>query len=198
MFSHHRVTNPTTQARARRWFLGAVASAVAVAAVPGCKKGGDASTEEAKAVPSKQGLSGDGTPKPTADDRCPMCAMRVADHPDWVGAIELEGGATFYACSVRCTLATSMNTDKFLGVPKTQVKRVRVPQYLEKGKTLDAETAWYVIDSDVRGPMGLALVPAASQEEANVIVGRHKGRALPRADVTMPVLMELKQRNKSQ
>lgn len=199
MWSYHRVTHSTAQPTGRRWFLGAVAGALAVASVAGCKKDAapdGASEDKAKAIPSKQKLTAEGNPSPTADDRCPMCAMRVADHPNWVGAIELEGGDTFYACSVRCTLATSMNTDKFLGVPKSKVKRVRVPQYLEKGKWLDAETAWYVIDSDIRGPMGLALVPAVSQEEAKVIVDRHKGRALSRADVTMAVLKDLKQRSK--
>lgn len=162
-----------------------------------CKKDTPAGTEKkAKAVPSKQGLTAEGNPNPTGDDRCPMCAMRVADHPNWVGAIELAGGDTFYTCSVRCTLATSMNAETFLGVPNTEVKRVRVPHYLEKGKWLDADTALYVVDSDVRGPMGLSLVPAANQEEAEVIVRRHKGRVLDRKDVTMPVLKDLKARSK--
>ena len=160
----------------------------------GCNK--EAPGGKAKAIPSKQGLTTEGNPNPTQEDRCPMCAMRVADHPDWAGAIELDNGNTFYTCSVRCTLATSMNAEKFLGVPNTAIKRIRVPHYLEKGKWLDANTALYIIDSDVRGPMGLSLVPAANQQEAKVIVQRHKGRVLEREQVTMPVLKDLKARSK--
>jgi nitrous oxide reductase accessory protein NosL len=196
MCSHHRVDIASTQPMARRSALQGLASALALSLSVGCKK--ENASDTAKAIPSKQKLSENGNPNPTADDRCPMCAMRVADHPQWVGAIELKNGDTFYTCSVRCTLATSMNTETFLGVPKNEVSRVRVPQYLEKGKSLDAETAWYVVDSDVRGPMGLALLPAATQEEAGVIVTRHKGRALPRSEVTMAVLKDLKQRSKNQ
>ncbi len=121
-----------------------------------------------------------------------MCAMRIVDNPAWAGAIELIDGKTYYTCSVRCTLATSMNSDKFLGAPKSEIKRVRVPRYLAKSKTLDAEKAWYVVDSDVRGPMGHTLLPAASHEEANTLVERHKGRVIQRADVTMALLKQLK------
>lgn len=165
--------------------------------IAGCSKENTNPTSS-KAPPSRSPLPADGNPTPTEDDRCPMCAMRVLDHPEWVGAIQLADGSTYYTCSVRCTLATSMNSDKFLGVAKEQVTRVRVPHYLAKGKSLDAEKAWYVIDSDVRGPMGLALLTAASEDEAKTLVERHRGRVIARKDVTMDVLKDLKQRSKSQ
>jgi nitrous oxide reductase accessory protein NosL len=60
---------------------------------------------------------------------------------------------------------------------------------------LDADTALFVVDSDVRGPMGLALVPAASQADAAVIVQRHGGKVLRRSEVTLDVLRQLKQRS---
>lgn len=195
MRSHHRVLRSPAQAVARRACLQALALAP-LAALPSCRDGATSSPPPAKAIAAKQGLSSDGNPQPTGDDRCPMCAMRVIDHPDWAGAIELASGATYYTCSVRCTLATAMRSDSFLGVPPDQIKRVRVPHYLEKGKSLDADSAWYVIDSDVRGPMGLALLPAASEQEAQVLVRRHQGRVLSRKDVTLDVLKDLKQRSK--
>jgi nitrous oxide reductase accessory protein NosL len=177
----------------RRKALGALAVAAASVSVPACNK--QDADAKAKAIPSKQGLTADGNPNPTSDDRCPMCAMRAADHPAWAGAIVLHNGDTFYTCSVRCTLATAMDSDTFLGVPQSDIARVRVPHYLEKGKSLDAESAWYVVDSDVRGPMGLALLPAATEQEAQILVRRHKGRVLPRKEVTLPLLKDLKQRS---
>jgi len=164
-----------------------------VHAAVGCKRGQDA---PAKAIASKQGLTADGNPNPTGEDRCAMCAMRVADHPEWVGAIELASGDTFYFCCVRCTLATSLQAQKFLGAAESDIRRVRVPDYLHKGKSIDADGAWFIVDSDVRGPMGLAIVPASSQQDADTIVKRHQGRILRRAEVTLPVLMDLKQRSK--
>lgn len=192
----HRVPTIQTQALRRRavvTWLGATTAICAISA-SGCNKEGAAS---AMATPSKQGLSAEGNPNPTADDRCAMCAMRVADNPGWAGAVELHSGATYYGCSVRCTLATAMHSEKFLGVPTTQIRRVRVPDYLHKDKSVDADAAWFVVDSDVRGPMGLTLVPASSERDANTIVERHKGRILRRADVTDAVLFDLKLRSKA-
>ncbi len=194
MRAHHRVLRSPTQAVARRTCLHVLAL-LPLAVLPSCREE-TATPGPAKAIASKQGLSSEGNPQLTADDRCPMCAMRVIDHPDWAGAIELSTGATYYTCSVRCTLATAMRSESFLGVAPDQIKRVRVPHYLEKGKSLDANSAWYVIDSDVRGPMGLALLPAASEQEAQTLVRRHQGRVLSRKDVTLDVLKDLKQRSK--
>ncbi len=197
MQSHHSSGIPDAQPIARRSCLGVLAIPLIAFAMPGCDKD-DGPPKKATAIASKQKLTPEGNPNPTDDDRCPMCAMRIADHADWAGAIELNNGDTFYTCSVRCTLATAMNSAKFLGVPPDEIKRVRVPHYLEKGKSLDARSALYVIDSDVRGPMGLALLPAASRKEAGVLVKRHQGRILTRDQVTMKVLKDLKKRSKSE
>jgi nitrous oxide reductase accessory protein NosL len=124
-----------------------------------------------------------------------MCAMRPADKPTWVGAIVLRNGTTYYGCSVRCTLAISMSPDKFLGVAADQLAAVRVPDYLHPDTLLEADTALYVVDSDVRGPMGLALVPAASEADAAVNVRRHGGKVLRRSEVTLDVLRQFNPRS---
>ena len=55
---------------------------------------------------------------------------------------------------------------------------------------IDAHAAWYVIGSDVLGPMGHELVPLATQAEAEDFLRDHKGRKIVRfADVT-PALLE--------
>ena len=140
--------------------------------------------------------------KPTAatakaQGRCAMCGMDVSLHPDWAGSIELADGTRHETCSVRCTLATAMSPQKFLGVDATQVRSVRVPDYLHPGTRLDATAAMFVVDSDVRGPMGAELVPAASEADIQVIVARHGGRMLRHSEVTPALLMALKEHGKS-
>lgn len=147
---------------------------------------------KARAVASSQGLDAAGKPQPTTDDRCAMCGMRVVDHREWVGAIVLDDGATHYFCSVRCTLATARHSDKFLGAATSRIKSVRVPDFLHPERYLDADAALFVTGSDVRGPMGLELVPAASQEDADVVLRRHGGKIVRRTDVDDKLLMELK------
>ncbi|MBI5548071.1 MAG: nitrous oxide reductase accessory protein NosL [Deltaproteobacteria bacterium] len=123
--------------------------------------------------------------------------MDTSLHPEWAGIIELASGAQHYTCSVRCTLATALHSEKFLGVAPDQIRKVRVPDYLHPGTLLDAPKALFVVDSDVRGPMGAELIPAANEADAQTITTRHGGRTLHHADVTPPLLMAIKQHGKS-
>lgn len=147
-----------------------------------------------RAVPAAStGLDDAGRPRPSTEDRCPMCGMAVLEHPQWVGAIQLDDGSTYYFCSVRCTLATARHPDKFMGVGAERLRRVRVPDYLHPERSLDADTAIFVTGSTVRGPMGVELVPAGSPEDAEVILRRHGGRTVRRAEVDDKLLLELRQ-----
>ena len=132
-----------------------------------------------------------------AQGRCAMCGMDVSLQPDWAGSIELADGAIHGTCSVRCTLAIAMNPQKLLGVDASQVRSVRVPDYLHPGTRLEATSATFVVDSDVRGPMGVELVPAGNEADLQVVVSRHGGRMLRHSEVTPALLMALKEHGKS-
>jgi nitrous oxide reductase accessory protein NosL len=45
-------------------------------------------------------------------------------------------------------------------------------------QAVDARKAWYVIGSDVLGPMGHELVPLAGKEDAADFLKDHKGRRI--------------------
>jgi copper chaperone NosL len=123
--------------------------------------------------------------------------MDAFENKTWAGAVELDDGTTWYTCSVRCAFGAALKCEQFLAVSPQRIRRIRVPNYMHPEHSIDANTALYIIDSDVRGPMGLALVPAASREDADLIMQRHGGRVLQRADITLEVLMDLKKRSKA-
>jgi len=57
---------------------------------------------------------------------------------------------------------------------------------------IDARQAWYVIGSDVLGPMGHELVPFATLEDADAFLHDHAAkRILPFGDVTQELLLDL-------
>ena len=57
---------------------------------------------------------------------------------------------------------------------------------------LAANKAWYVIGSDVYGPMGKELVPLTTREDALTFLRDHKGaRMLRFEDVTPAIIEEL-------
>ena len=165
----------------------------ALVLVVGCGK----TSEPKRPAAARLGLDPQGNLRVSEGDRCPMCAMDAFAHRSWAGAVELDDGTTWYTCSVRCAFGTALKCEQFLGVTPQRIRRVRVPNYMHPERSIDANTALYVIDSDIRGPMGLALVPAASKEDVDVIVKRHGGRVLQRADITIEVLMDLKKRSKA-
>lgn len=135
--------------------------------------------------------------RPARSGRCAMCGMDLSPRPSWVGEVELPDGSLRFGCSVRCTLGMSMHAPEFLGVESGALKRVEVPDYLHPGAMLPANEAWFVVDSDVRGPMGAELVPVASEADARVVVQRHGGRVVRRADVTTALLQNLHDHGKS-
>jgi nitrous oxide reductase accessory protein NosL len=121
-----------------------------------------------------------------------MCGMKIVDHRDWTGAIETRGGEVFYFCGPRCTIATARRSERFLGIGPDAIGRVLVPDYLRPERSLDAKSAYFVVGSDVRGPMGAALLPAATETDAETLVRRHGGRLVRYDDVDDALLKSLK------
>jgi nitrous oxide reductase accessory protein NosL len=55
---------------------------------------------------------------------------------------------------------------------------------------IDARSAWFVIGSDVLGPMGQELIPFAREEEARGFMQDHHGRTVLKFDDITPVTLK--------
>lgn len=108
-------------------------------------------------------------------DRCPVCAMRVKEHPKFASGIELGDGTSYYFCGTGCMLRTWLHPEVFLGVPKDRLRRGIVRDYFQ-GEHLDASAVVWVAGSDVVGPMGPAIVPLADEASAETFRKRHGGK----------------------
>lgn len=125
-------------------------------------------------------------PKPGAKDLCPVCGMLVSKYPNWVAvALYKDGHAHFfdgakdmfkylheyakYAPSHRREDLAGLYVTEFYGLSR-----------------VDARQAFYVIGSDVLGPMGHELVPLASKEDAGEFLKDHKGRQILTFDQVTP------------
>jgi nitrous oxide reductase accessory protein NosL len=59
-------------------------------------------------------------------------------------------------------------------------------------RRVDARGAWYVLGSDVFGPMGRELVPFAAEQDAREFLADHRGKRVLRFfEVTPAILKEL-------
>jgi nitrous oxide reductase accessory protein NosL len=119
--------------------------------------------------------------RPSEDDRCPVCAMAVAEHARFAGAIELREGGTFYFCGTGCMIKSWLHPEVYLGVHRRELRKAVVREYFG-GQHVDARTVTFVAGSDVVGPMGPALVPVKAESEVRTFRDRHGGTTTFRLD----------------
>ncbi|RJO68584.1 MAG: hypothetical protein C4523_07510 [Myxococcales bacterium] len=142
----------------------------------GCPMHAQAEQGKAGPAPAKQGLGSDGALRIAPEDRCPVCAMPAHEHAKFAAAIELTNGATYYFCATGCMIRAWLHPDRYLGHPKTDLKRAVVQDYMT-GELTDAVQATWVAGSDVVGPMGPALVPLKNAADVETFEKRHGGKA---------------------
>ena len=133
-----------------------------------------------------------GVPKPEARDKCPVCGMFVANHPEWLAAIRFRNGSHAFFDGAK-------DLFKYLREPKRydsrrkpeDIRTVLVMDYYDLS-WIDAREAWFVIGSDVYGPMGRELIPLKKETDANMFMKDHKGLKIIRfPEVTREVIKAL-------
>lgn len=154
--------------------LAAVAAALLLAA-PGAAGGGE----------------GD-FPAPGAGDKCSVCGMFVKRYPDWIGGVRLRDGSHLFFDGAKDLFKWWLRPDRYSpGRTPGDVEAIFVTDYYAV-RRIPAREAWFVLGSDVLGPMGHELVPFADEREAREFLKDHHGRRVVRfADVTPALLKEL-------
>ncbi len=107
-----------------------------------------------------------GAIKVTKDEKCPICGMFVYKYPKWVAQI-------FYK-DKHFSFDGVKDMMKYYFSHKDGVTKFLVTDYYSQ-KTVDAKRAYFVIGSDVYGPMGDELIPFESQNSAKNFSVDHKG-----------------------
>lgn len=119
-------------------------------------------------------------PAPSAKAKCPVCGMFVAKYHDWVSAITFKDSTTVFFDGPKDMFRFYLNPGKF-GSSKKQsdVASIYVKDYYSLAP-VDGRGAFYVIGSDVLGPMGKELVPFAKKEHAEGFLTDHGGKSVIR------------------
>ncbi len=104
-------------------------------------------------------VKGQTAPSPAARDKCPVCGMFVAKYPDWVASMADKNGKVFFFDGVK-DLYKFYFTPKEYGYKEDpgKWKDIFVTDYYDI-RPIAGRTAFYVIGSDVYGPMGKELIP---------------------------------------
>ncbi len=130
--------------------------------------------------------------RPTATDKCPVCGMFVAKYPDFLAQVIYRDGTYAVFDGAKDLFKYLLNLQRYAPSRRAaDIAAVYVTDYYAL-TPLDAKGAWFVMDSDVYGPMGRELIPLATEREAGEFLADHKGRRLLRfPDVTPAILKEL-------
>lgn len=128
----------------------------------------------------------------TKKDKCPVCGMFVYKYPKWVAVIELADGTTYFYDGAKDMFKHYMDIPKYTPRKAGQeIVSLEVTDYYAVA-LIDAKEAWYVIGSDVFGPMGHELIPFETQASAKEFLEDHKGtRILRFQDVTEDTIKAL-------
>ncbi len=154
------------------------------------------------ADPSPTTTSGPGAPTATASDhalppaarpsprdRCPVCGMFVAPYPEWWARIRFRDGTDRWFDGAKDMFRFLADLPRLApGWTKADLESVVVTDYYDVVPVL-ARSAWFVVGSDVLGPMGHELVPHATREAADEFALDHRGREVLGFEAVTPELL---------
>ena len=124
-------------------------------------------------------------------ERCPVCGMFVAKYPDWITQVRLANGSVKFFDGVKDLLAFHFSPASF-GASGQAATEIWVKDYYTL-TWLDGRAAWYVIGSDVYGPMGHEFIPFSSAAAAENFRKDHKGTRVIRFDeITDPLVQSMR------
>lgn len=117
-------------------------------------------------------------PSPGQKDTCPVCGMFVAKYPEWVATVLYKDGHAHHFDGAKDLFKYLLDLQKW--APNhhvSEIQAVGVTEYY--GLTLiDARKAFYVVGSDVLGPMGHELIPLETSDDAEEFLKDHKGSSI--------------------
>jgi len=129
-------------------------------------------------------------PAPSAKDKCPVCGMFVAPYPNWVGGIVYKDGGRFYFDGPKDLLTYYFAPEKYGSARKrADIAGIYVTEYYSV-TAIDGRKAFYVVGSDVRGPMGKELVPFAKKAAADGFLKDHHGKKVLSFDEITPAMLK--------
>lgn len=123
-------------------------------------------------------------PKPGPRDTCPVCGMFVAPYPYWIATVVWRDGKAVHFDGAKDFFKYLFDLARYEpGRQRADIVSMGVTDYYSTER-IEATGAWYVIGSDVLGPMGHELVPLDTEADAKEFVADHKGKRILRfADV---------------
>jgi copper chaperone NosL len=130
---------------------------------------------------------------PGIKDTCPVCGMFVAKYPEWVATVIYKNKHAHHFDGAKDLFKYLQDLPKWApGHELKNIVSIGVTEYYSLS-LIDARKAYYVIGSDVLGPMGHELIPLETMEDAKEFLADHKGSQIlqfNQVDTQLPVKLD--------
>ena len=105
------------------------------------------------------------------DEKCPICGMFVYKYPKWASQIFYKNNSE----EKHYSFDGVKDMMKFyFDFNKKNITKILVRDYYSQ-KAIDAKDAYFVVGSDVYGPMGDEFIPFSSEKKAKIFYIDHRG-----------------------
>ena len=126
---------------------------------------------------------------PAHSGKCPVCGMFVAKYPDWTAQVRFRDQKTVFFDGTKDLFKYYFNMDSYHpGKSPVDIGAVYVTDYYTL-EPIAAADAFFVVGSDIYGPMGRELIAFSSAADAQAFMRDHHGRQILRFDAVTPELV---------
>lgn len=123
-------------------------------------------------------------------DKCPVCGMFVAKYPDFLAQVIFKDGSYAFFDGAKDMFKYYFNLKKYNPSKElSDIAVIYVTDYYSM-KPTDGRKAYYVVGSNVFGPMGRELIPFEKEPEAKEFLADHAGNKRIRFDEVTPDLIK--------
>jgi nitrous oxide reductase accessory protein NosL len=114
----------------------------------------------------------------TKDEKCPVCGMFLYLYPTWVSKIIYPKNEVYAFDGVKDMMRFYFNNVE-------GISHIYVQDYYTQ-KTLEARDSYFVLGSDVYGPMGVELIPFETKAKAEKFSLDHRGKKVVKFQNILP------------
>jgi copper chaperone NosL len=126
--------------------------------------------------------------EPTENDVCKVCGMPPAKHLKHNSQIWAMDGSTVHFCSTQCMI--NFNADQLQYVKEPIKTKMAWVKLYSDGMYESAVGAYYVVGSQVNGPMGKEAIPFKLKKNAEDFVQTNGGKIVNYSQLTPELVME--------
>ena len=126
-------------------------------------------------------------PQIVEEHRCANCGMSTDKYPNWEQKVLSRDKGIMYFDGSRCMFKILLDS----ATTPQKIEQILVKDYYSLDY-IDGKAAFYVIGSDVLGPMGKELIPFKDEKAAQEFLTDHQGEKIVRfEDVDIKLIMKL-------